>query len=426
MKPIHIGLLGLGTVGSAVARLLHDNADRIHAQAGGPIVLRRALVRTVDERNPHGPVVLTDRPEEILEDPDLDIIVEVMGGTTDAVAHMRQALQAGKHVVTANKDALARHGAELFQTARDHHVGLHYEAAVAGGIPIIKSISQALTGNRIKGLMGIINGTTNYMLDRMTREGAPFAEILADAQRLGYAEADPTSDVEGHDATYKLALLAGLAFGAQLDLNQIHREGITTITQEDIRVATELGYVIKLLGIAREVEGEIEARVHPALVPQDHPLASVHEAFNAVFIEGDAVGELMLYGRGAGGSPTASAVLADIVDACQNIRRGVAGRLTPPAQPRPVRSMAQTWSRYYIAFQVAEQPGVLAGIATAFADQGVSLESVIQHGEGHDPVQLVVVTHRVQEAQVQAALGAIEQLPTVHRVTNMLRVEGIR
>ena len=426
MKPIRLGLLGLGTVGSAAINILATNTDRIHARAGGPIEVRKALVRDpARRRDLQAEIELTTDAQDILDDPDIDVIVEVMGGTTAAVEHMRRALQAGKHVVTANKDALALHGAELFQLARDHDVGLYHEAAVAGGIPIIKAISQALTGNRIRGLMGIINGTTNYMLDRMTREGGGFEAILADAQRLGYAEADPTSDVGGHDAAYKLALLVNLAFDTQIDVNQVHREGITRITQDDIRVADELGYVIKLLGLAREEDGAIEARVHPALIPRDHPLASVHDAFNAVFIEGDAVGELMLYGRGAGGPPTASAILADVVDACQNIRRGVAGRLTSPVSPRDVRPMSETWSRYYIALEVADQPGVLAALATEFARQRVSLESVIQR-EGRDPVQLVVVTHRVQEAQVQAALTAIQELPTVQRVKNMIRVEGKR
>ena len=367
---------------------------------------------------------LTTDPAAITEAKDIDVIVEVMGGMTLAPELVKQAMRNGKHVVTANKDALATFGVELSKVARDNNVGLYYEAAAAGGIPIIKTIAEALTGNRIKALMGIINGTTNYMLTRMTREGSSFDDVLAEAQALGYAEADPTSDVEGHDAAYKLAILAGLAFDVNVDINEVHREGITAITPEDIRNADELGYTIKLLGIARENDGKIEARVHPTLIPTVHPLASVNDAFNAVFIDGDAVGELMLYGRGAGGGPTASAVLADIVDACQNIRLGISGRLTAPTALQQLLPITETTSRYYIAISVAEQTGVLASIATAFAKEGVSLASVIQKGHASDPVSLVLVTHSVKEKHVRAALDAIAQLPTVHSITNTLRVEG--
>lgn len=424
--PIRLGVLGLGTVGGGLAQIMATNGARIAARAGGSVVIHKALVRTLDRERALGglDIALTTDPREILEDDAIDVIVEVAGGVEPARTWLLEALRRGRTVVTANKDLLAQHGPELFEAARASGVRVYYEAAAAGGIPIIKALDEALAGNRIKRLMGIINGTTNYMLTAMTRQGAAFADVLADAQRLGYAEADPTSDVEGMDAAYKLALLASLAFDVWLDLGAIYREGITRLTTEDIRYADALGYTVKLLAIAQQEDDGVEARVHPTLVPHDHPLASVHGVYNAVYVQGDAVGDLMLYGRGAGALPTASAVMADIIEACQDVRRGAPARAAMPPAVAEVRPMAQTRSRFYLHIHAAEQPGALAAIAAKLAERSVSIASVIQQGRQQDPVSLVFITHDATEGDVQDALAAIEALPSVRGIATVLRVLG--
>lgn len=429
-SPIRIGILGLGTVGEGVARILQSQQESLAARAGGPLEIGRIAVRNPDKPRAiqlpgH---LLTPDAQAVVDDPSLPIIVELVGcpdgSTLPARDWMLAALRQGKHVVTANKDAVAKHAAELFEAARRYGGNLYFEASVAGGIPVIKSLREALVGNRIRSVMGIINGTTNYMLTKMTREHAPFEEVLAEAQALGYAEADPTSDVGGYDAAYKLAILATLAFETVVPVEKIYCEGITGITPEDIRNAAELGYVLKLLAIAKQRDEGIEARVHPTLIPVDHPLASVNDVYNAVFIEGDAVGELMLYGRGAGMMPTGSAVVADIVDAALNIRHGVQGRVFAHRFETPILSMKSVAARYYINIKVIDRPGVLGEIASTFGREHVSLESVMQKGRDEDPVSLVFITHEVQEKYVQAALERVTQLPFVRGVTNVIRVEG--
>jgi homoserine dehydrogenase len=427
---IRLGIIGLGTVGTGVARILQHGADQVAARAGGPLEIARVVVNDPTKKREVDidPAVLGTDALEVIRDPDIPIIVELVGCPGGSVEPARtwllEALRSGKHVVTANKDVVAKHGTELLRTAGEHGGSLYFEAAVAGGIPIIKAISEALVGNRIDMLMGIINGTTNYMLTKMTQEGAAFGDVLREAQARGYAEADPSSDVEGHDAAYKIAILASLAFETEIAVDAVYREGITRITPEDIRNAAELGYVVKLLAIAKRNGEHVEVRVHPTFIPQSHPLAAVNDAFNAVFVHGDAVGELMFYGRGAGMMPTASAVVADIVDAAHNLRRGVRGRHRINGRRTPILPISQSISRYYINTKVVDRPGVLAAITTAFGDNGVSLESVIQKGRGQDPVSLVFVTHEVQEANLTRALARIAQLAEVREVSNVVRVEG--
>lgn len=427
---VRIGLMGLGTVGTGVVEVLQKSAQQLARRSGGPIEIGRILVRDVAKSRgvdvPEG--VLTTEADALLEDDSLDIIVELIGcpdgDTEPARSYIERALRAGKQVVTANKEVLAKHGASLLRLAHECGTGLHYEAAVAGGIPIIKAMRESLVGNEIETVMGIINGTTNYMLTKMSRDGSTFADVLAEAQAKGYAEADPTSDVEGYDAAYKLAILIRLAFETHIDVQDVYCEGITRVTPEDMTYADELGFVVKLLAIAKAAPGGIEARVHPTFIPKGHPLAAVNDVFNAVFVKGDAVGELMFYGRGAGKLPTASAVIADIVQAAQDLRRGVAGWINGAEHARKILSPMESISRYYIHAKVVDTPGVLAQIAQAFGDNSVSIESVIQKGQGDDPVSLVFVTHRVMEKNVQAALERISLLPCVRQVANVIRVEG--
>jgi len=424
--PLRIALCGLGNVGSGVAELLVRDAATLAERAGGPLLLTHVAIRDPQRMRDVslGRAHLGTNALELAADPDIDIVVEVMGGLEPARSLLRTALLRGAHVVTANKELLARHGSELRAAAQQGKAGLHLEAAVAGGIPIVKVLAESLTGNRLQALMGIVNGTTNYILTRMTRSGLDFRAALAEAQQLGYAEADPSADVDGHDAASKLAILAALAFDAEVDAAAVHREGIGAITAVDIAAAAELGHVIKLLAIARPHAAGLELRVAPTMVPMDHPLAAVNDAYNAVFVHGDAVGDLMLYGRGAGRLPTASAVVADIVDAAQAIRRGAGGRLFAAARPMPVLPLADVVSRYYFSIWVADQPGALGAITTVLGRHGVSVESMIQKGRRQQPVDLVFVTHSARESQVRAALAEIAGLAQVARVAQVIRVEG--
>jgi homoserine dehydrogenase len=346
-----------------------------------------------------------------------------MGGIEPARRYVLEALSRGKSVVTANKDLLAVHGQELLTTASQNKADLFFEASVAGGIPIIKILKESLAGNRIQEVIGIVNGTTNYILSKMTNEGSDFGAVLREAQEKGYAEADPTSDIEGFDAARKIAILASLAFNSRVTLDDVYVEGITRITPEDIRYARELGYVVKLLGIARETGEGIEVRVHPALVPAKHPLAAVSDAFNAVFVRGDAVGETMFYGRGAGELPTASAVVGDIIAAARNRRFNIAGLIGCTCfETKPVRPITAIQTCYYLRLRVTDRPGVLAGIAAAFGNNNVSLAAVTQKTTGVI-AELVLVTHRVQEANLRAAVEELKRLPTVETVANIIRVE---
>jgi homoserine dehydrogenase len=419
---VRIGLLGCGNVGSALAGLIEDHRDDIAARTGVRLEIARVAVH--DPAKARAVVfragVLTDDPESVVNDPSIDVIVEVMGGLEPARALILAALDAKKPVVTANKELLANVGPELFGAAGRSGVDLQFEAAVAGGIPIIRPLRESLAGDRLRRIMGIVNGTTNFILTRMSEQGQTFEEALAEAQSLGYAERDPTADVEGFDAAAKAAILATVAFGAQVTAGDVYREGISGITSDDIAMAHRLGYTVKLLAIIEAVDGELAVRVHPAMVPHEHPLASVRESFNAVFVEGEAVGELMFYGRGAGGRPTASAVLGDLIDAAANLRQGRVAAL-PVAAPARLRLIQELRSAYYVTIDVLDRPGVLEQVAGVTARHGVSIWKMEQLGMGTE-ARLVLVTHTSVERAMQATLDDLRELEVVDRVGTLLRV----
>lgn len=427
MDAVRVGVLGCGNVGAALVQLLTADGAGIAARTGVRLEVTRVAVRDLarPRRVPLPAGCLTDDSAGLVADPGVDVVVELIGGIDPARVLVRTALQAGKPVITANKELLAHAGAELFEVAAKARVDLLYEAAVAGGIPLIRPLRESLAGERITRVMGIVNGTTNYILTRMAEERATYAEALAEAQELGYAESDPTADVEGFDAAAKAAILATIAFGAQVVAGDVSREGITGITAADIAFAGRLGYVVKLLAVAERADkddDEVAVRVHPAMVPATHPLAAVRGSFNAVFIEGDAVGELMLYGRGAGGMPTASAVLGDLIDAAHNLRTGGTGRTTTFARAR-IRSMDDLCSQYYLNMDVVDRPGVLAAVSTVTAGHGVSLASFEQEGLGDD-ARMVFITHKAKERDIQATLEDLRRLDVVKRVGTLLRVIG--
>lgn len=424
---IKIGLLGLGTVGRGVYRILEENKESIEQRIGAQLQVKKIMVRSLDKDRgielPAG--ILTTNLNEITADPEIKIVVEVLGGTNPTLDYVLEALRGGKSVVTANKDMVAQYGQALFETAKKHNCDLLFEASVAGGIPIIRTLKQSLAGNRIEEVFGIINGTTNYMLTKMTQEGSDFKQVLAEAQAKGYAEADPTADVGGFDAARKIAILASIAFNTRVPLSQVHTEGITNISTDDMSFANELGYVIKLLGVAKNRSDGIEVRVHPTFIPKHHPLAAVGDAFNAVFVRGNAVGDTMFYGKGAGELPTASAVVADIMDAGRDIIRGVPGFIGCTCfDHKPVLDIGETYSKYYIRLEVTDKPGVLASVALIFGNKGVSLKSVIQKEATGKTAELVLITHKVQEQNVQDALMDLKQLSSVIEVANVIRVEG--
>ncbi len=426
-KPVKIGLLGLGTVGAGVCKILQQNREVVFERAGTPFEIAKILVR--DPGKARGvevdPSLLTTNPADILDDPEIAVVVELMGGLEPAYQYIHTALEKGKHVVTANKAVIASHGARLIRLAANQGVDLYYEGSVGGGIPIIKPLRESLVGNRIEEIMGIVNGTTNYILTRMTQGKADFADVLAEAQALGYAEADPAADIEGHDAAHKLVILASLAFQTPISIHQVYCEGISKVTAEDIAFAEHFGYTIKLLAIAKRQPQGIEARVHPTFVPTRHPLAAVHGVFNAIFVRGDAVGDLMFYGRGAGDLPTGSAVIADLVDVLRNRKRGSHHRVETLWQPMPVEAMEDVRTRYYIRLHAVDKPGVLAQVASNFGAEGVSIESMIQQGRGQDePVPIVFITHEVEERQMRASLARIATLPSIKDIASVIRVEG--
>jgi len=422
---VRVGILGCGNVGAALVQLIHDNADVLQERAGVRIEVAKVVVRDLgrDRGLPLPAATFTTDAAAVVHDPDVDIVVEVMGGIEPARTLIADALAAGKPVVTANKELVATHGREVFEAAQRAGVDILFEASVGGGIPLIRPLRESLAGDRITRVIGIVNGTTNYILTKMTDEGASFADALAEAQRLGFAEADPTADVEGFDAAAKVAIIASIAFGAQVVASDVYREGITSLTAADIDAAADLGYVVKLLAVAEESGGEVAVRVHPAMVPARHPLAAVRDSFNAVFIEGEAVGELMLYGRGAGGGPTASAVLGDLVDAAKNVAEGRKGATIGTLVARPIRAVDDIESQYYLELEVADQPGVLAAIATKFGEHRVSIRSMQQRDVG-DEARLIFVTHIAKESDLRATVAALENVDVVHRVGSVLRVIG--
>ncbi|GIU86797.1 MAG: homoserine dehydrogenase [Acidimicrobiia bacterium] len=425
MDAVRVGILGCGNVGAALVRLLGVNRDLIARRAGVELAVARVAVHNLaKERDVElAPGVLTHDAQAVVDDPEVDVVVEVIGGVEPARSLILSALKAGKPVVTANKELLANFGQELFEAAEAAGVDLLFEASVAGGIPLMRPLRESLAGERITRVTGIVNGTTNYVLTRMTEEGSSFAEALAEAQRLGYAERDPTADVEGFDAAAKAAIIASIAWGARVVAGDVYREGITAVTGDDIAAARELGYVVKLLAVAEEHDGRVGVRVHPAMVPADHPLASVRGSYNAVFIEGEAVGQLMLLGRGAGGGPTASAVLGDLVDAARNVRSGSRGATIGTLERVPIRPIDETASQFYVSLDAADRPGVLATIAGVFGRHEVSIQSMQQKGEG-EQARLIFVTHLAREAAMAATIHDVRGLDVVRRVGSVLRVVG--
>ncbi len=427
-KPvIKIGLLGLGTVGSGVLQILRQNGDEIEKKICRRLEVTKILVRDpAKARDVYvDPGLLTADVNEILDDPTIEIVVEVMGGLETARDHIIAALNRGKNVVTANKDVLAVYGKELFDAAQQHQRDLNFEASVAGGIPIIRPLKECLAGNRLQEVMGIINGTTNYILTKMSLEGSDFAAALQEAQALGYAEADPAADVEGYDAARKISILASIAFNTRVTLNDVYVEGITKITPDDIEYARELGYVVKLLGIARESEGQVEVRVHPVMISVSHPLAQVNNVFNAIFIKGDAVGEAMFYGRGAGSLPTGSAVVGDIIEISRNISNNNNGRVSCTCyDQKPLRPMGEVKNKYFLRLLVKDRPGVMASITGVFGNQNVSLASVIQKSSTDSGMaEIVLVTHQVMEQYIQDALAIVGGMSIVGEVCSVIRVE---
>lgn len=426
---ISVGLLGMGTVGGGVIKVLTKNAHEIAQKVDAEVAVKTVLVRNKNkQRNVSGDFNITDTIEDIVNDPEIDIVIEVMGGENPAREYMLRALNAGKHVVTANKDVVAKYGREMFEAAKARGVDFLFEASVGGGIPIITPLKQCLTANKITEVMGIVNGTTNYMLTKMTDEKLDYQTVLSEAQAKGYAESDPTADVGGLDAARKIAILSSIAFNSRVSLESVYVEGITKITPEDIEYARELGYVIKLLAIAKESpENGVDVRVHPAFIPKTHPLASVGDVFNAIFIQGNAVGEAMFYGRGAGELPTASAVVADVIDVSRDIVNKIVGRVRCTCfEQKKMCPIEKTVSAYYVRLLVDDEPGVLATIAGAFGLHGVSLNSVIQTRKVENRAEIVLITHRVKEENIQKASKVIEELPVVTQIRNMIRVEANR
>ncbi|MET9763536.1 homoserine dehydrogenase [Streptomyces sp. NPDC006372] len=425
-RPLKVALLGCGVVGSEVARIMTTHADDLTARIGAPVELAGVAVRRPDRvREGIAPELVTTDATALVKRGDIDVVVEVIGGIEPARTLITTAFEHGASVVSANKALLAQDGAALHAAADEHDKDLYYEAAVAGAIPLIRPLRESLAGDKINRVMGIVNGTTNFILDKMDSTGAGYQEALDEATALGYAEADPTADVEGFDAAAKAAILAGIAFHTRVRLDDVYREGMTEVTAADFASAKEMGCTIKLLAICeRAADGaSVTARVHPAMIPLSHPLASVRGAYNAVFVESDAAGQLMFYGPGAGGSPTASAVLGDLVAVCRNRIGGATGPGESAYAALPVSPMGDVITRYHISLDVADKPGVLAQVATVFAEHGVSIDTVRQSGKDGE-ASLVVVTHRASDAALTGTVEALRKLDTVRGVASIMRVEG--
>lgn len=428
-KTIQIGLLGSGTVGTGVVRVLRENLQEISEKIGAGLAIKKVLVRDVSKKRPYlEGLSVTDNVDEILEDPDISIIVEVMGGIHPAMEYMMKAMKQGKSVVTANKDVVAQHGKDLFDIAEEHHVDFMFEASVGGGIPIITPLKQCLTANRLTEVLGIVNGTTNYMLTEMSDKGTDYGTVLKAAQEKGYAEADPSADVEGLDAARKASILASLAFNTRVRLSDVSVEGITKITPGDIEYAKDLGYTIKLLAVGRDDEKGVDVRVHPVFLSKNHPLASVNGVFNAIFVRGNAIGEAMFYGPGAGSLPTASAVVSDIVEVARNMLGKCTGRILCTCfSQKKLCPIEDTVSSYYVRLLVADKPGVLGTIATVFGKEGISLKSVVQTKRSvPDYAEIVAITHEVEHRNMLLAEERLRQLPVVHEICNVIRVENDR
>jgi homoserine dehydrogenase len=428
-QPIYVGIIGFGNVGSGTYKTLLDNQASIDRKVGRPVRVKR--IADVDWSRPRP--VKVDVPTEIrttdartlIADPEIAIIVESIGGVKPSLDLVLGALRAGKNVVTSNKELVARHGKELFDAAAERSLDLAFEGSVGGGIPIIRPLKSCLAGNRVSRIVGIVNGTTNFILTRMSEQKTEFSEALAEAQRLGYAEPDPTSDVEGFDAGFKLAILASIAFETRVGVEDIYREGISKLAARDMEYARQFGYVVKLLAIGADTGDGLELRVHPTLLPTSHPLAAVSGPFNAIFVRGSSVGEVMFYGQGAGPLPTGSAMVGDIIDVARNIRSGATGRVACTCfEEKAVHPIEELRTRYYLRTEVADRPGVLAAIATVFGEEGVSLASVLQMAASRETAEIVWLTHETWERQMRRSLDRIALLPEVARINSMIRAEA--
>jgi homoserine dehydrogenase len=422
---LNVGMLGCGVVGSNVARLLQEDSGDFAARSGATLKLSKVAVKNLNAKRDFVPnEILTADANSVVTDPNIHIVIEVMGGIEPARDLILTAIKNGKSIITANKALLALHGGELFDAADKHGVDLYYEAAVGGAIPILRPMRESIVGDHVHRVMGIVNGTTNYILTKMDEEGSAFADVLKEAQALGFAETDPTADIEGHDAAAKAAILAGLAFHTRVSSSDVYCEGISKLTARDVAVARDMNHVIKLLAIAElTLDNRVSVRVHPTLVSRQHPLASVRNAFNAVFVEAESAGELMFYGRGAGGAPTASAVLGDLIAVARNKTRGVEGHGETDYADLAIAPIDDVNSRYLIRVEVADKPGVLATVAQLFASSNVSIETVRQTGRG-DSAELIVATHSAPEKSLKKTVAALSQSDVVKSVESVLRILG--
>ncbi len=416
----------MGNVGCGTLKVLQENRDRIQQLTGSRIVVKRIAVAHLEKTRPEwvDRSLLTNNPFEVVDDPEIDIVAETIGGLQPAKDLMLRAIRSGKSVVTANKELLAKEGHDLLVAAAEQSVDFLFEGAVAGGIPIIRPLKIDLAGNRIQSIIGIVNGTTNYILTKMAREGSDFEPTLQEAQKLGYAEVDPTDDVEGYDAAYKLAILAAIAFQSRVPISGVYHEGIRRVGKADIQYAKGLGYTIKLLAIAKLHPGGMELRVHPTMVHDTHPLAAVNDVYNAIFLHGDAVGDVMVYGRGAGMMPTGSAVAGDIIDICRNINQSCLGRISCTCfSAHPIIPIGDVTCKYYVRMQVEDRPRVLAATASIFGEHNVSIASVVQRETANGDAEIVWITHPAVERDLRSALQEMEKLDVVHSVSNLIRVE---
>jgi len=425
---INVALLGLGTVGTGVYKVMRQQEPQMQQKLNTTLHIAKILVRSPEKHaaEVEDPAILTDSWEEIVRDESIAIVIEVMGGIEPARTYIREALCVGKSVVTANKDLIAEYGGELMELAEEHGADLRFEASVAGGIPIISPLKNSLAANDISEVMGIVNGTTNFILTQMTAQGMDYSDALAEATRLGYAEADPTADVEGYDAGRKIAIMATIAFHSRVTFSDVYTEGITTITARDIEYARTLGWVIKLMAVARNTEEGIEARVHPMLIPVSHPLATVSDSYNAVFVHGDAVGDVMFYGRGAGEMPTASAVMGDVFAVARHIAAGSQGTARDNVYRNiPIKKIENIRSSYYMRLEVEDKPGVLATIASVFGNNSVSIEQVIQKEKAGQNAELVIITNTVRERHIKDAMLLLHSASVVRKVATLIRVYGV-
>ena len=429
-QSIGVGLMGLGVVGGGVARVLTGKAEVLSRQVGCPLVLKKIKVLEADLSRPLAKELglkLFTTDDDVFFAEDIDIVVEAIGGEKPALDYQKRALKAGKHVVSSNKEVIAKHGAELFTLAQENGVGLHYEASVGGGIPLIAPFQQDLVANRISGIYAIINGTTNYILTRMAKEGIDFPSALKSAQELGYAEADPKNDIEGIDSTYKLAILASLAFHHQVRPQDVHSEGISRLDSRDFKYARELGFAIRLLAIGKQADNLIEVRVHPVFIPEESLLAKVDGVYNAILVEGDLVGKVLFYGEGAGALPTSSAMVSDVVSAARDIVTGSGTRARWWLEPNiKIRPMAELETCYYLRLNVDDQPGVLAQVSKVLGDHRISISSVIQKTVDNkaQTAEIVIMTHPAKEAEMQRALKELERMASVKEIGNFIRVEA--